>query len=152
MAEVIRMPRISDTMEEGTIVAWLKEVGDTVEAGDTIAEVETDKATMELDSYVDGVLLHIEVQEGTVPINGVIAVIGEEGEDWKALMNGSNEPQVTKTEEAAPAAPVRRAVPIKKTTTKPARRAVPVKTKAKKKAAPAPKVRSVGKKKAGKKK
>ncbi len=106
MAEVIRMPRISDTMEEGTIVAWLKEVGDTVEAGDTIAEVETDKATMELDSYVDGVLLHIEVQEGTVPINGVIAVIGEEGEDWKALINGSSEPQATKTEEAAPAVPV----------------------------------------------
>ena len=99
MAEVFRMPRISDTMEEGTIVAWLKEVGDTVEAGDTIAEVETDKATMELDSYVDGVLLHIEVQEGTVPINGVIAVIGEEGEDWKSLMDGSNEPAETKAEE-----------------------------------------------------
>lgn len=106
MAEVIRMPRISDTMEEGTIVAWLKEVGDTVEAGETIAEVETDKATMELDSYVDGVLLHIEVQEGTVPINGVIAVIGEEGEDWKAFMNESSEPKTTKTEEAAPAATV----------------------------------------------
>jgi pyruvate dehydrogenase E2 component (dihydrolipoamide acetyltransferase) len=89
MAEVIKMPRISDTMEEGTIVAWLKEVGDTVEAGETIAEVETDKATMELDSYVDGVLLHIEVQEGTVPINGVIAVIGDEGEDWKAAVEAA---------------------------------------------------------------
>jgi pyruvate dehydrogenase E2 component (dihydrolipoamide acetyltransferase) len=105
MAEVIRMPRISDTMEEGTIVAWLKEVGDAVEAGDTIAEVETDKATMELDSYVDGFLLHIEVQEGTVPINGVIAVIGEEGEDWKGLLDSSNEPATTKSEVAAPAAP-----------------------------------------------
>ena len=105
MAEVIRMPRISDTMEEGTIVAWLKEVGDAVEAGDTIAEVETDKATMELDSYVDGFLLHIEVQEGTVPINGVIAVIGEEGEDWKGLLDSSNEPAATKPEVAAPAAP-----------------------------------------------
>ena len=105
MAEVIRMPRISDTMEEGTIVAWLKEVGDAVEAGDTIAEVETDKATMELDSYVDGFLLHIEVQEGTVPINGVIAVIGEEGEDWKGLLDSSNEPAATKSEVAAPAAP-----------------------------------------------
>jgi pyruvate dehydrogenase E2 component (dihydrolipoamide acetyltransferase) len=103
MAEVIRMPRISDTMEEGTIVAWLKEVGDAVEAGDTIAEVETDKATMELDSYVDGFLLHIEVQEGTVPINGVIAVIGEEGEDWKGLLNSSNEPAATKPEDAEPA-------------------------------------------------
>jgi pyruvate dehydrogenase E2 component (dihydrolipoamide acetyltransferase) len=106
MAEVIRMPRISDTMEEGNIVAWLKEVGDTVEAGDTIAEVETDKATMELDSYVDGVLLHIEVKEGTVPINGVIAVIGEEGEDWKALLDGSSEVEAAQPEESAPAVPV----------------------------------------------
>lgn len=103
MAEVIRMPRISDTMEEGTIVAWLKEVGDTVEAGETIAEVETDKATMELDSYVDGVLLHIEVEEGTVPINGIIAVIGEEGEDWKALLDGDSVEAPASTEAAATA-------------------------------------------------
>lgn len=86
MAEVIRMPRMSDTMEEGNIVAWLKSEGDTVETGETLAEVETDKATMELDSYFDGVLLHIAVKEGTVPIDGVIAVIGEEGEDWKAAI------------------------------------------------------------------
>lgn len=83
------MPRMSDTMEEGNIVAWLKEEGETVEAGEILAEVETDKATMELDSYFDGVLLHIAVKEGTVPINGVIAVIGEEGEDWKAAIEGS---------------------------------------------------------------
>lgn len=86
MAEVIRMPRMSDTMEEGNIVAWLINEGDEVESGDTIAEVETDKATMELDSYFDGVLLHIAVKEGAVPINGVIAVIGEEGEDWEAAI------------------------------------------------------------------
>ena len=86
MAEVIRMPRMSDTMEEGNIVAWLKEEGETVESGETIAEVETDKATMELDSFFDGVLLHIAVREGSVPIDGVIAVIGEEGEDWKAAL------------------------------------------------------------------
>ena len=86
MADVIRMPRMSDTMEEGNIIAWLKEEGDTVESGETLAEVETDKATMELDSYFDGVLLHIAVKEGAVPINGVIAVIGEEGEDWKAAI------------------------------------------------------------------
>jgi pyruvate dehydrogenase E2 component (dihydrolipoamide acetyltransferase) len=90
MAEVIRMPRMSDTMEEGNIVGWLKEEGDEIEAGDTIAEVETDKATMELDSYFDGVLLHIAIKEGPVPINGVIAVIGEEGEDWKAAIEASN--------------------------------------------------------------
>jgi len=86
MAEVIRMPRMSDTMEEGNIVSWLKEEGEEVEAGETLAEVETDKATMELDSYFDGVLLHIAVKEGPVPINGVIAVIGEEGEDWEAAV------------------------------------------------------------------
>jgi pyruvate dehydrogenase E2 component (dihydrolipoamide acetyltransferase) len=86
MAEVIRMPRMSDTMEEGNIVSWLKAEGDAVEAGETLAEVETDKATMELDSYFDGVLLHIAIKEGPVPIDGVIAVIGEEGEDWKKAL------------------------------------------------------------------
>jgi len=86
MAEVIRMPRMSDTMEEGNIIGWLKEEGEEVEAGETLAEVETDKATMELDSFFDGVLLHIAVKEGPVPIDGVIAVIGEEGEDWKAAL------------------------------------------------------------------
>ena len=93
MAEVIRMPRMSDTMEEGNIVGWLKEEGDEIEAGDTIAEVETDKATMELDSFFDGVLLHIAIKEGPVPIDGVIAVVGEKGEDWKAAIaaaEGSN--------------------------------------------------------------
>ena len=73
------MPRMSDTMEEGNIVGWIKKVGDQVEPGDTLAEVETDKATMELDSYQEGVLLYIGVEEGPVPVNGIIAVIGEEG-------------------------------------------------------------------------
>ncbi len=77
------MPRMSDTMEEGNIIEWLKSEGDDVEPGETLAEVETDKATMELDSFVEGKLLHIAVKEGPVPINGVIAVIGQEGEDWK---------------------------------------------------------------------
>ncbi|MEL7020208.1 MAG: pyruvate dehydrogenase complex dihydrolipoamide acetyltransferase [Bacteroidota bacterium] len=86
MAEVIRMPRMSDTMEEGVIVEWLKAEGDEIEAGETLAEVETDKATMELDSFVDGVLLHIAVKEGAVPIDGIIAVIGEAGEDWQAAI------------------------------------------------------------------
>ena len=99
------MPRMSDTMEEGNIVSWLKEVGDTVEPGDTLAEVETDKATMELDSYSEGVLLHIAVKDGAVPIDGVIAIIGEEGEDWKAALaeaeNTSSEAANT-TEEASP--------------------------------------------------
>ncbi len=80
------MPRMSDTMEEGNIVEWLKKVGDAVEPGDVLAEVETDKATMELESYHEGVLLHIGVAEGPVPVNGVLAVIGEKGEDFEALL------------------------------------------------------------------
>lgn len=86
MAEIIRMPRMSDTMEEGNIVEWLKKVGDSVEPGDVLAEVETDKATMELESYHEGVLLHIGVQEGPVPVNGILAVIGEKGEDFEAQL------------------------------------------------------------------
>lgn len=86
MAEVIFMPRMSDTMTEGNIVGWLKKEGDRVEPGDTLAEVETDKATMELDSPAEGVILHIAVKEGSVPINGVIAVIGKAGEDWQAAI------------------------------------------------------------------
>ena len=89
MADIIRMPRMSDTMEEGNIVSWLKEEGDPVEMGETIAEVETDKATMELDAFAEGVLLHIAVKEGPVPINGVIAVIGKKGEDWKAALEAA---------------------------------------------------------------
>ena len=77
MAEVIRMPRMSDTMEEGNIVGWLKKVGESVEPGDVLAEVETDKATMELESYHEGVLLYIGIEEGPVPVDGVLAVIGE---------------------------------------------------------------------------
>ncbi len=106
MAEIIRMPRMSDTMEEGNIVSWLKKEGDAVSIGETIAEVETDKATMELDSYSEGVLLHIAVKEGPVPINGVIAVIGKAGEDWKAALDaagGNGAPKVA--EPAAPSGP-----------------------------------------------
>lgn len=89
MAEVIRMPRMSDTMEEGVIVQWLKKEGDKIRSGDILAEVETDKATMELENYVDGVLLHIGVKEGqSVPVDGVLAVVGKEGEDYKALLEG----------------------------------------------------------------
>ena len=89
MAEIIRMPRMSDTMEEGNIIGWLKKVGDKVEPGETLAEVETDKATMELDAFVEGTLLYIAVPEGTVAIDGIIAVIGQPGEDWQAAINGS---------------------------------------------------------------
>ena len=101
MAEIIRMPKMSDTMEEGVIAAWLKKVGDSVKPGDILAEVETDKATMELESYDEGVLLYIGVKEkDAVPVNGVIAVIGEEGEDYQHLLDGGDAPAEKKTEEA----------------------------------------------------
>ncbi len=89
MAEVIRMPKMSDTMEEGVIASWLKKEGEEVSSGDVLAEVETDKATMELESYQDGVLLHIGVNEkDVVPVDGIIAIIGEKGEDFQHLLNG----------------------------------------------------------------
>lgn len=99
MAEVIRMPRLSDTMEEGVIVGWLKQEGDMIEPGDVLAEVETDKATMELDSYQEGVLLHIHVKEGPVPVDSIIAILGEEGEDYEHLLKEEEE---EKEQEAAP--------------------------------------------------
>lgn len=89
MANVVHMPALSDTMEEGTLVAWHKKVGDTVEAGELLAEIETDKAVMEFQSFYDGVLLYIGVEEGNaVPVDAVIAVIGNEGEDYQALISG----------------------------------------------------------------
>ncbi|MCE7053566.1 pyruvate dehydrogenase complex dihydrolipoamide acetyltransferase [Algoriphagus sp. AGSA1] len=101
MAEIIRMPKMSDTMEEGVIAAWLKKVGDSVKPGDILAEVETDKATMELESYDEGVLLYIGVKEkDAVPVNGVIAVIGEKGEDYQHLLDGGDAPAEDKKEEA----------------------------------------------------
>ena len=91
MAEVIRMPRLSDTMTEGIIAGWHKKVGDKVKAGDVLADVETDKATMELESYQDGVLLYIGADKGqAVKIDGVLGVIGKEGEDYKSLLADNN--------------------------------------------------------------
>ena len=90
------MPRLSDTMEEGNIVAWLKKVGDKVAPGDILAEVETDKATMELESFHEGYLLYISVEKGPVPVNEILAVIGEKNEDYKAAISSSsngNQPQ-----------------------------------------------------------
>ncbi|GAB2593064.1 pyruvate dehydrogenase complex dihydrolipoamide acetyltransferase [Spirosoma areae] len=90
MAELIRMPKMSDTMTEGVIAEWHKKVGDKVKSGDVLAEVETDKATMDLEAYDEGTLLYIGVEKGaSVPVDGVLAVIGADGEDYKALLNGS---------------------------------------------------------------
>ena len=96
MATIINMPRLSDTMEEGTVATWLKNVGDKIVEGDILAEIETDKATMEFESFHDGTLLHIGVQAGeTAPVDVLLAIIGEEGEDISALLSGD-----TSTEEA----------------------------------------------------
>ncbi|PTX60883.1 pyruvate dehydrogenase E2 component (dihydrolipoamide acetyltransferase) [Kordia periserrulae] len=90
MAEIINMPRLSDTMEEGVVASWLKQVGDKVEEGDILAEIETDKATMEFESFHEGTLLYIGVQEGeTAPVDTLLAIIGEEGEDVDALVKGA---------------------------------------------------------------
>lgn len=91
MAEIINMPRLSDTMEEGTVATWFKKVGDKVEEGDILAEIETDKATMEFESFYEGTLLHIGVNEGeTTKVDALLAIIGAKGEDVSALLGGSN--------------------------------------------------------------
>ena len=99
MAIVVNMPRLSDTMEEGTVASWLKNVGDRVEEGDILAEIETDKATMEFESFNEGTLLHIGVQEGeTTKVDMLLAIIGEEGEDISELLNGTTTNQVAENE------------------------------------------------------
>ncbi|MHC5362671.1 2-oxo acid dehydrogenase subunit E2 [Myroides sp. LJL110] len=91
MAEVITMPRLSDTMTEGVVAAWLKKVGDTISEGDILAEIETDKATMEFESFYSGTLLYIGLQEGeTAPVDSLLAIIGEQGEDISGLVNNSD--------------------------------------------------------------
>ena len=128
MAEIIQMPKMSDTMTEGTIAAWLKKVGDKVKSGDILAEVETDKATMELENYEDGVLLYIGPKEKeSVVVDGVLAIVGKEGEDFSALLasaqgGGAAAPQPAPVPAAeapqpeapkeAPAAPVAAAAPV----------------------------------------
>ena len=91
MAEVIRMPLLSDTMTEGKIISWNKKVGDKVKADDVLADVETDKATMEVNGYVDGTLLYIGVPAGeAAQVNQIIAIVGKEGEDYKSLLDAGN--------------------------------------------------------------
>lgn len=109
MAEVIRMPLLSDTMTEGKIVAWNKKVGDKVKSDDVLADVETDKATMEVNGYVDGTLLYIGVPAGQVAqVNQIIAIVGKEGEDYKSLLdgnsNGAAAPAAAPQQAATPAA------------------------------------------------
>ena len=87
MAEIVRMPKLSDTMVEGVVAEWHKSIGDAVSSGDLLAEIETDKATMEFESFYDGVLLHIGVDKGaTAPVNDILAIIGEKDEDVKKIL------------------------------------------------------------------
>ena len=103
MAEIINMPRLSDTMEEGTVAKWFKKVGDTVNEGDILAEIETDKATMEFESFNEGELLHIGIQEGgTAPVDTLLAIIGKKGEDISALLSGGDNGAAPAAAEAAP--------------------------------------------------
>ncbi len=106
MAEVVRMPKMSDTMTEGVIAKWHKKVGDKVNSGDLVAEIETDKATMDFESYQEGTLLYIGPKEGeAVAIDAVIAVLGEEGEDYKALLDGDAAPAAKAEEPSKEEAP-----------------------------------------------
>ncbi|MCS4433528.1 pyruvate dehydrogenase complex dihydrolipoamide acetyltransferase [Aquiflexum gelatinilyticum] len=132
-ATVLTMPKMSDTMTEGTIASWLKKVGDTIKSGDIIAEVETDKATMELESYDDGVLLYIGVEEGNaVEVDGVIAIVGEKGADYEKLLKahkaksgGAEAPAPEEKKEEKPAATEAKAPETKPSETKPAEASAP---------------------------
>ena len=103
MAEIVYMPKLSDTMTEGVVAEWTKKVGDKVTSGEVLAEIETDKATMEFESFFDGVLLHIGVEKGkSAPVNSILAIIGQQGEDISALLAGAPAPAPAK-EESVPA-------------------------------------------------
>ena len=106
MAEVIRMPKMSDTMTEGVIVAWNYKVGDEIKPSDMIADVETDKATMELENYEKGTLLYIAANEGdAIPVDGLVAIVGKPGEDYQAILDAeasaSSAPEASTSEEPA---------------------------------------------------
>lgn len=103
MAEIVRMPKLSDTMTEGVVAEWHKKVGDEVESGELLAEIETDKATMEFESFQDGVLLHIGVEKGqTAPVDSILAVLGVKGEDITALLKEDAAPEPKEEPKAAP--------------------------------------------------
>ncbi len=96
MAEIVKMPKLSDTMEEGVVAEWHKKVGDSVKSGELLAEIETDKATMEFESFQDGVLLYIGVEKGNAaPVDSILAILGKKGEDIKDLLNGGGSEKPT---------------------------------------------------------
>lgn len=116
MAEIVRMPKLSDTMTEGVVAKWHKKVGDKVKSGDLLADIETDKATMEFESFQDGVLLHIGVDQGkAAPVDSILAILGKEGEDVKAIIAEENKkaPATAKVEEKKEeSAPVEKSAPV----------------------------------------
>ncbi len=102
MAQIITMPKLSDTMTEGVVASWLKKVGDKIEEGDILAEIETDKATMEFEAFDEGTLLYIGLQEGeAAPVNSLLAIIGEEGEDFSELLKEGEATSAIKEEVTA---------------------------------------------------
>jgi len=119
MAEIVKMPKLSDTMTDGTVAAWHKKVGDKVKSGELLAEIETDKATMEFESFQDGVLLHIGVEKGkTAPVDSILAILGKEGEDISALLAGGSSAasaakEAPKADEKKAEAPAKEVAPVK---------------------------------------
>ncbi|MFZ8836886.1 MAG: dihydrolipoamide acetyltransferase family protein, partial [Flavobacteriales bacterium] len=146
MAEIVRMPKLSDTMTEGVVATWLKEVGQEVESGEILAEIETDKATMEFESFFDGVLLHIGVEKGqTAPVDSLLCILGEKGEDISELLKEASVPstdgQVNVEEPAVvESAPVEVPTPAPAPTPVPAAPAPVASTPAPAPVAPAPAV------------
>ena len=129
MAEIVRMPKMSDTMTEGVVSKWHKKVGDVIKSGDLVAEIETDKATMEFESYQNGTLLYIGVAEGKgAPVDSILAILGNAGEDFSSLLEAEKSKaakpaEVEKTVEQKPAAT---AAPPKPVETVPAPQPQPV--------------------------
>ena len=104
MAEIVRMPKLSDTMTEGVVATWHKKVGDEVESGELLAEIETDKATMDFESFQDGVLLHIGVETGaTAPVDSILCILGKKGEDIKRILADADKNVIIKDKESVPA-------------------------------------------------
>jgi pyruvate dehydrogenase E2 component (dihydrolipoamide acetyltransferase) len=128
MAEVVRMPKMSDTMTEGVVAKWHKKVGDTVKSGELVAEIETDKATMEFESYNNGTLLYIGVPEGkAAPVDGVLAIVGKPGEDYQSLLDAETKSApVAKAEEkkTEPKAEVKKEEPKQTTQSAPQKESI----------------------------
>lgn len=119
MAEVVRMPKMSDTMTEGVLSKWHKKVGDKIKTGDLVADIETDKATMEFESYQEGTLLYIGIEEGkAVPVDGIIAVLGKEGEDYKSLLIETPKAEAPKVDVKAEAPKAAAPLPVAPTSAK----------------------------------